>query len=79
MDRLVGRRLNMALRVRDFSESNPSADPSFGSVLGPLKDAIDRMVELGSRHVNGLLSRHELTVNRREIRRRLREVSAELR
>ena len=78
MDRLVGRRLNMALRVRDFSESNPS-DPGFGSVLGPLKDAIDRMVELGSRHVNGLLSRHELTVNRREIRRRLREVSAELR
>lgn len=79
MDLLVGRRLNMALRVRDFSESNPSADPGFVSVLGPLKDATDRMVELASRHLNGLFSRHEASVNRHEIRRRLGEVSAELR
>jgi len=72
MNRLVGRRLNMAVRVRDFCDTNPSADPSFVSVLGRLKEAINRMVALGSRQVSGLLSRHASTVNRREIRRRLR-------
>ena len=39
MNRLVSRRLNMAVRVRDFSDTNPSADPSFVSVLGRLKEA----------------------------------------
>jgi hypothetical protein len=72
MNRLVGRRLNMAVRVRDFCETNPSADPSFVSVLGRLKEAIDGMVALGSRQVSGIRSRHASTVNRREIRRRLR-------
>jgi len=72
MNRLVGRRLNMAVRVRDFCETNPSADPNFVSVFGRLKEAIDRMVALGSRQVNGLLSRHASTVNRRAIRRQLR-------
>jgi hypothetical protein len=72
MNRLVSRRLNMAVRVRDFCETNPSADPSFGSVLGRLKETITRMVALGSQQVSGLLSRHASTVNRREIRRRLR-------
>jgi hypothetical protein len=62
----------MAVRVRDFSDTNPSADPSFVSVLGRLKEAINRMVALGSRQVGGFLSRHASTVNRREIRRRLR-------
>ena len=62
----------MAVRVRDFCETNPSTDPSFGSVLGRLKEAIDRMVALGSRQVTGLLSRHAATVNRQQIRRRLR-------
>ena len=62
----------MAVRVRDFCETNPSADPSFVSVLGRLKDAINRMVALGGRQVSGFLSRHASTVNRREIRRQLR-------
>jgi hypothetical protein len=62
----------MAVRVRDFCETNPSTDPSFVSVLGRLKEAIDRMVALGSRQVSGILSRHAATVNRQQIRRRLR-------
>ena len=62
----------MAVRVRDFCETNPSTDPSFGSVLGRLKEAIDRMVALGSRQVSGFLSRHASTVNRQQIRRRSR-------
>jgi hypothetical protein len=62
----------MAVRVRDFCDTNPSTDPSFVSVLGRLKEAIDRMVTLGSRQVSGFLSRHASTVNRQQIRRRLR-------
>ena len=72
MNRLVSRRLNMAVRVRDFCETNPSTDPSFVSVLGRLKEAINRMVALGSRQVSGILSRHASIVNRQQIRRRLR-------
>jgi len=72
MNRLVSRRLNMAVRVRDFCETNPSADPSFVSVLGRLKEAINKMVALGSRQVSGILSRHASIVNRQQIRRRLR-------
>jgi hypothetical protein len=72
MNRVVSRRLNMAVRVRDFCDTNPSTDPSFVSVLGRLKEAIDRMVTLGSRQVSGFLSRHASTVNRQQIRRRLR-------
>ena len=72
MNRLVSRRLNMAVRVRDFCDTNPSADPSFVSVLGRLKEAINKMVALGSRQVSGILSRHASIVNRQQIRRRLR-------
>jgi len=72
MEKLVGRRLQMAVRARDFCDTNPSTDPSFVSVLGRLKDAINGMVAQGSRQVNGVLSRHASTVSRREIRRRLR-------
>ena len=63
----------MAVRVRDFCETNPSADASFVSVLGRLKDAINRMVLLGSRQVSGILSRHASIVNRQQVRRRLRD------
>lgn len=63
----------MALRVRDFCDANPSADPSFVAVLGRLKEAIGRMQAVGSRQVNGLLSRHAATVNRQQIRRQLRD------
>jgi hypothetical protein len=72
MNRLVSRRLNMAVRVRDFCDTNPSTDPSFVSVLGRLKEAINKMVALGSRQVSGILSRHASIVNRQQIRRRLR-------
>jgi hypothetical protein len=73
MNRTVSRRLNMAVRVRDFCDANPSADPSFVAVLGRLTEAIDRMQAVGSRQVNGLLSRHAATVNRQQIRRQLRD------
>jgi hypothetical protein len=65
--------MEMAVRVRDFSDTHPSADPSFVSVLGRLKESIDRMIALGGQQVGGFLSRHSSTVRRRDVRRRLRE------
>jgi hypothetical protein len=65
--------MEMAVRVRDFSDTHPSADPSFVSVLGRLKEAIDRMVALGGQQVGGFLSKHSSALRRRDIRRHLRD------
>ena len=73
MNRHISRRLEMAVRVRDFSETHPSTDPSFVTVLGRLKESIDRMVELSGQQVGGFLSRHSSSLRRRDIRRRLRD------
>ena len=73
MNRIVSRRLEMAVRVRDFSDAHPSADPSFVTVLGRLKESIDRMVELSGQQVGGFLSKHSSSLRRRDIRRRLRD------
>lgn len=73
MNRHISRRLEMAVRVRVFSETNPSADPSFVIVLGRLKEAIDRMLELSGQQVGGFLSKHSSSLRRRAIRRKLRD------
>ena len=73
MNRVISRRLEMAVRVRDFSDAHPSADPSFVTVLGRLKESIDRMVELSGQQVGGFLSKHSSTLRRRDIRRKLRD------
>jgi hypothetical protein len=73
MNRLVRRKLEMAVRVRDFSITHPSADARHASVLERLKAAIDRMEELGGQQVGGFLSKHSSTVRRKDIRRRLRD------
>jgi hypothetical protein len=73
MNRIISRRLEMAVRVRVFSDTHPSADPSFVVVLGRLKEGIDRMVELSGQQVGGFLSRHSSSLRRRDIRRKLRD------
>ena len=73
MNRIISRRLEMAVRVRDFSDAHPSADPSFVTVLGRLKESIDRIVELSGQQVGGFLSKHSSSLRRRDIRRRLRD------
>jgi hypothetical protein len=62
----------MAVRVRDFSRTHPSADGNHASVLRRLEDTISRMEELARQQVGGFLSKHSSTVRRRDIRRRLR-------
>src|SRR6185295_7247405 len=73
MNRLVRRKLEMAVRVRDFSIAHPSADASHASVLERLKAGIDRMEELGGQEVGGFLSKHSSTLRRKDIMRRLRD------
>ena len=73
MNRNLSRRLEMAVRVRDFSDTHPSADPSFATVLGRLKEGIDRIVELGGQQVGGFLSTHSSSLRRSDIRRKLRD------
>lgn len=71
MNRRVRRRMEMAVRVRDFSRTHPSADASHASVLGRLEETIGRMEEVGRQQVGGFLSKHSSFVRRKEIRRRL--------
>ena len=71
MNRRVRRRLEMALKVRDFSRARPSADASHASVLGRLEATISRMEEVSGQQVGGFLSKHSSTVRRKDIRRRL--------
>jgi hypothetical protein len=61
----------MAVRVRDFSRTHPSADASYASVLGRLESAITRMEELAGQQQGGYLSKHSSTVRRKDLRRRL--------
>jgi hypothetical protein len=61
----------MAVRVRDFSRTHPSADASYASVLDRLESAITRMEALAGQQQGGYLSKHSSTVRRQELRRRL--------
>jgi hypothetical protein len=71
MNRRVRRRMEMAVRFRDFSRAHPSADASYASVLGRLETTVDQMDALARQQVGGFLSKHSSTVRRQEIRRRL--------
>jgi hypothetical protein len=71
MNRQVRRRLEMAVRVRDFSRTHPSADASYASVLSRLEGAITRMEALAGQQQGGYLSKHSSTVRRKDLRRRL--------
>jgi hypothetical protein len=62
----------MAVSVRDFNRTHPSADASHASVLNRLDGTISRMEEVSREQIGGFLSRHSSTVRRKELRRRLR-------
>jgi hypothetical protein len=71
MDRQVRRKLEMAVRVRDFCRAHPSADANHASVLGRLDEAIGRMEVLIEQQVGGFLSKRSSVLRRKELRRRL--------
>lgn len=71
MNRIVRRRLEMAVRVRDFSRAHPSADANYAPLLGQLEERIARMEGLAKQQQGGFLAAHASTVRRRALRRRL--------
>lgn len=73
MERIVAKRLAMAVSVRDFSGTHPSADANFKALLDRLNEGIVRLVDLGGRQVGGFLSKHSSSVRRKGVRRRLRD------
>jgi len=71
MNRIVRRRLEMAVRVRDFSRAHPSADASYAPVLARLEDRVARMEALARQQQGGYLVKRSSVTRRRGLRRRL--------
>ncbi|HEY7634899.1 MAG TPA: hypothetical protein VH763_05120 [Gemmatimonadales bacterium] len=66
MNRVVRRRLEMAVRVRDFSRAHPSTDASFATVLAKLEELIARLEALAKQQQGGFLTRHASAVRAAE-------------
>lgn len=73
MNRRVRRRLEAAVRTREFSRAHPSADASYASVVGQLEDGVTRLQVLSQQQRNGYALRSSATNRRRELRRRIRD------
>jgi hypothetical protein len=71
MNRIVRRRLEMAIRVRDFSRAHPAADASYAAVVARLEDRIARMEAVAKQQQSGYLAAHSAVTRRRALRRRL--------
>lgn len=71
MDRLVRRRLEMAVRARDFNRAHPSTDANFALVLERLGGHIVRLEELAEQQQAGFQSSRASVARRKETRRRI--------
>jgi hypothetical protein len=71
MNRIVRRRLDMAVRARDFSRAHPSTDATYAPVLGRLEEAVNRIERLARQEQDGQLTRRASAARRRGLRRRL--------
>jgi len=71
MNRQVRRRLEMAVRVRDFSRAHPSTDANYAAVQAQVEELITRMEALAKQQQEGTVTAHASTVRRKALRRRL--------
>lgn len=71
MKRIVRKRLEMAIRVRDFMRAHPSTDANYASVLARLEELITRLEALAKQQQDGTVTAHASTVRRKALRRRL--------
>lgn len=71
MNKAVRRRLEMAMRARDFSRAHPSADANYAPVLARLEDRVTRLQTLAKQQQGGFLARRSSAERRRGLRRRL--------
>ncbi len=61
----------MAVHVRDFNRTHPSADAHQASVLAKLEETIAQMEALAGQQVTGVVSKGSSIVRRQDIRRQL--------
>ena len=71
MNRVVRRKLEMAVRVRDFSRAHPSTDASYATVLGRLDEGVARLESLSQQQQEGYAVARSAAAHRRALRRRL--------
>jgi hypothetical protein len=71
MKRSVRKRLEMAVRVRDYMRAHPSTDANFAAVLARLEELIARLETLAKQQQEGTVAAHASTVRRKALRRRL--------
>jgi hypothetical protein len=71
MNRIVRRRLEMAVRVRDFSRAHPSPDASYALVLSQFDGQVLRLEELAKQEQGGFLTSRASVARRRALRHRL--------
>src|SRR5918992_2144740 len=64
MNRTVRRKLEMAVRVRDFSSAHPSTDANYAPVLARLEERIVRMETLAKQQEGGFLAKRSSVVRR---------------
>lgn len=65
----VRRKLVMGARVREFTRSHPSEDPSLATLLARLEDRLDRADVLATQQRAGQIAARAATVRKEELRR----------
>ena len=71
MERIILKKFEMGLRVRDFSHAYPSADASYAAVLARFEERLAAMEQLAARQRSGLIATRAATARRKGLRRRL--------
>lgn len=71
MNTVVRRKLEMAARVRQFSQTHPSSEPGYATLLGSLEERLARAEAIAARQHDGLASSRSARARRRELRQEL--------
>lgn len=71
MNTVVRRKLEMAARVRQFSQTHPSSEPGYATLLGSLEERLTRAEAIAARQHDGLASSRSARAHRRELRQEL--------
>lgn len=71
MDRMIRRKLEMAVRVRDFGRAHPFADPSHVAVVARFEEGLARTQALAVQEQAGRLDSVAATRHRKGVRRQL--------
>lgn len=68
MNRNVRRKLEMAVRVQEFSRAHPADDPSYATMLARLENRLGRAEALATQQRAGLIAERAATARRDELR-----------